>query len=256
MLPESTRGRPLTRILEDRGLVGIVALAAVCKLAIPALIALAYLMLPFNAEMQGLNFVYPPEDEVGLDSAFQTWDGQHYIYLAEQGYRARQMSNVFYPLYPMLLRLAGAVFGSTLTAGLVLSAVLSLIATASLYLMARDLAEAGVAFRCGLFFLAFPTSFYTSLVYSEALFLALVIMLFFFLYRHLDGTLFTYAAVMGLVPALTGTFMAYSRYLLLVFPVFIALAAHFGRRSWMLLVPMVLLQVVLLVFHALNYWVA
>jgi hypothetical protein len=60
---------------------------------------------------------------------------------------------------------------------------------------------------------------------------------------------------------LSGTFMSYSRYLLLPFPIFIVAAMLLRRPHWTyvraaLLYFMVMLQSLFLVMHALNYWVA
>ncbi len=75
-----------------------------------------------------------------------------------------------------------------------------------------------------------------------------------------DRLLFLYALPMGLVPAVTLSFISYTRHLLLVFPVFIVLAEHLNRRGnalrWTLLSAAWILQIILLTMHANNYWVA
>lgn len=75
-----------------------------------------------------------------------------------------------------------------------------------------------------------------------------------------DRLLFWYALPMGLIPAMTLTFVSYTRHLLLVFPVFVVLAEFFNKRSaplrWSVLSAAWVLQLILLALHANNYWVA
>jgi len=75
-------------------------------------------------------------------------------------------------------------------------------------------------------------------------------------YRRLDRTLFVYSLVLGLMAALAGSFMAYTRYLLPVFPIYMAWAMSLRRKYVFLLIPAAFLQVLFLVAHCLNYWVA
>lgn len=80
------------------------------------------------------------------------------------------------------------------------------------------------------------------------------------IWRRTDKVLFTYALIMGIVPLL-GSFMSYTRYMLMVFPLFISLGSIFSEKkySWMLFLyeyPVLLLQALFIVMHCLNYWVA
>ncbi len=100
------------------------------------------------------------------------WDSVWYLVIASDGYLDDERA-AFFPLYPLLLRLAGAVVGSPVIGG----AVVSLLAfLAALYFLHRltelelgpDAARATV-WLCALF----PMSFFFSAVYSESLFLLL-----------------------------------------------------------------------------------
>ena len=80
-------------------------------------------------------------------------------------------------------------------------------------------------------------------------------------YRTCGAELFAYTLVMGFAPPLLGSFMSYKRFLLPIFPLFIALssATESGRLAPLrrpLLVFFAALQVLFLALHALNYWVA
>jgi hypothetical protein len=80
-------------------------------------------------------------------------------------------------------------------------------------------------------------------------------------YRTCGAGLFTYTLVMGCAPPLLGSFMSYKRFLLPIFPLFIALASatESGRLAPFrtpLLILFAALQILFLSLHALNYWVA
>jgi hypothetical protein len=74
-------------------------------------------------------------------------------------------------------------------------------------------------------------------------------------YRTQNKALFTYAAVTMLVPAFAGSFMSYTRVLLVVFPMFIYIGARFpGSVYWAVL--MFSLQLLFYLLHTSGYWVA
>jgi hypothetical protein len=80
------------------------------------------------------------------------------------------------------------------------------------------------------------------------------------IYRKLDKTMFVYALCFGMVPVF-GSFMSYTRYVLMVFPMFIVFAKIFEEKKYdYLFYPflffMIMLQGLFLIMHALNYWVA
>lgn len=80
------------------------------------------------------------------------------------------------------------------------------------------------------------------------------------IYKLLDKPLFSYSILMGITPFL-GTFMAFPRYMLPIFPIAIALGFVFQHEKYrFLLYPYLLLsfslQVFFTVLYALNYWVA
>jgi hypothetical protein len=80
------------------------------------------------------------------------------------------------------------------------------------------------------------------------------------IWRLRSPPLFWYSLVLGLVPVV-GTFMSYSRYLLPVFPLYLAGANLFTRDPWrFLLFPWLFasisLQALFIVMQSLGYWVA
>jgi hypothetical protein len=377
--------------VKDNNLKNLVIIVIFFKLTIFLVIISAYFLLPFNVANYHSNFVYPPGENANVFSMFKTWDGQHYLYVAENGYPSGVSEHAaFYPLYPFLIKLVGFFLsGNTLLAGLIISNLCSILAIVYFYLLVKKLHNENIAFIASLFMISFITFFFTSLVYTEAIFLFLVIgffyyfyekkfypcllmcilipltrptgilvilplftylvwdiweskrireiknyimfigfitgfliylcvmkyftgaffsgfdaqnlyvannsisylfdpfswvyrnfitihytfngfttsllnrMLFgfyliilYYIYKYLDTTLFVYSLALGLIPALTGTFFGYSRYLLVIFPIFIVLSLKFQKKPYLIIIPLVLVQSLLLISHTLNYWVA
>ena len=60
-------------------------------------------------------------------------------YLSENGYHTGQMSNAFFPLFPLLIHLATPLFHSSLIAGLVVANLASLAALYLLFELAAEL---------------------------------------------------------------------------------------------------------------------
>lgn len=79
-------------------------------------------------------------------------------------------------------------------------------------------------------------------------------------YKKTDKALFTLYVLMGITPFL-GSFMAYTRYLLLALPLFITWGKIINERQW--IIPAIIislflfsLQVLFIILYALNYWVS
>ncbi len=414
----------------------LLVLTLLSKVCFFFLVFLGFHLLPFNAPAFNENFVSSNYSYSSWTLPLATWDAQHYICLAEKGYGPGQMSNNFFPLYPLLIKAFQPIFlENYFLTGLVLSNFLSFLMMTIFYLFVRKLFTPEIAFLSGVFMLVFPTHFYFNLVYTESLFLTLVLIFFYSLYmekifltffsafllplakaqgiflvfpllvflifqkrerrltkqwfliagfalgvitylflmkyytgsffsgfttqneyvsansianifnlkdwflrnfihitytlhdfttsiidrlfflcflvllyfvytnksaiyksprglappydffsrtgttssvvlqgqsnvvsdsqidngpvsKKLDKTLFCYTFIMGVVPALMGSFMSYARYLLMVFPIFIVLALLLRQKSYFVIVPMVVLQVLFSLMHCLNFWVA
>ncbi len=114
-----------------------------------------------------------------LAEAWVQWDGKHYEAIALHGYPAveqRFPDIAFFPLYPMLTRLALPLAGGSVTiAALLVSHVALLAALILAYdLVARDFG-ATVAARTVVFVLIFPASLFFVAAYSESLGLVLLV---------------------------------------------------------------------------------
>lgn len=109
------------------------------------------------------------------------FDSGFYVDIAMHGYWPASTLNmasnwIFHPLYPLLIVPFGHLFGGSdaafNVAALVVSNVASVVAMVYLYLLVRRDFNAQIASRTVMYLAVFPTSFYLSAIFSEAVFLA------------------------------------------------------------------------------------
>jgi hypothetical protein len=102
------------------------------------------------------------------------WDGVWYIKIAKNGYADADGSTAFFPLYPVLLRYVGVIFGGNLV---VTGIAISLACYGGAVWMLDRLVRAefgdSVAARAVLYLSIGPLSFFFQAVYTESLFLFL-----------------------------------------------------------------------------------
>ncbi|MBI3984610.1 MAG: glycosyltransferase family 39 protein [Candidatus Levybacteria bacterium] len=117
-----------------------------------------------------------------------------------------------------------------------------------------------VFFFVNLFFPDSPTLHgFTNSIIDRGVFMGFLFSLYL-IYKKLDKTLFSYALMLGMVPVF-GNFMSYTRYVLLVFPIFMVFVLYFEKpRLKLLFYPtvifLIIVQAVFLIMHSLNYWVS
>lgn len=132
----------------------------------------------YNAGNYRANFHWPPDAPASTTTALETWDAQHYLYLAGHGYSAGGVSINFFPLWPWLIRAGSAVTGGNLLASaLLLSNLLSLAGLLLFYEWGRRRAGAEAATAGLMLLIAFPGALFFSFAYSESLFLALAMLM-------------------------------------------------------------------------------
>lgn len=116
------------------------------------------------------------------------WDAGWYLDVAKHGYKripGEEPNVAFFPLYPYLL---GAVHdiiplrhdAGLLTLGIILSNAAFLAALVYLYRLVQLDYDRHIAARVVLYLCVFPTTLFLSAVYSESLFLALVVSCFYY----------------------------------------------------------------------------
>jgi hypothetical protein len=117
-----------------------------------------------------------PGVESWLLNPWTSYDSQYYIEIARSGYRLKTAA--FFPLYPLLLRLAGTDEVALAAWGVVLSNACFALALVLAYRLARlDYSEA-TARRAAWVLAFFPSGAVFSAVYTESLFLALLLAAF------------------------------------------------------------------------------
>jgi hypothetical protein len=181
----------------------------------------AWSVLPFNHAMRNANLRWGERDDGSFAAALSTWDSQHYIRIAEVGYEPGLLTNAFGPLYPWLIRALNVVTGDSIVSGLLISNIASGLALYLLYRFVRRRFGSQTAWRMLIIFLAFPTAFYLNLLYTDGLFLLLLVAFFAALYQRRTAIaavccfLLPLLRLPGLVVALplvwellTGTFQA------------------------------------------------
>jgi Mannosyltransferase (PIG-V) len=105
------------------------------------------------------------------------WDSVFFVRIAEHGYD--KASAAFYPLYPTIVAVVGrAFFGHYVLAGIVVSLAACLGAFALLYQLAEERLGPDGAWRTVLYLAIFPTALFLQAVYSESLYLLLVLAAF------------------------------------------------------------------------------
>lgn len=116
------------------------------------------------------------------------WDAGWYLDVAKNGYRflPGEQSNVaFFPLYPYVVRLVHSAIplpgdAGWLVVGILVSNIALFVALIYLYRLIRLDYDRSTAARAVLYLCVFPTTLFLSAVYSESLFLALVISAFYY----------------------------------------------------------------------------
>lgn len=144
--------------------------------------------------------------------AWGNFDGEHYLSIAYQGYQS--LTYFFFPTYPLLIALVAKLLGGSFTSltasGLLISNLSFFVALVGLWKLIKLDYKKNIARLTILLLLVFPTSFYFGSIYTESLFLALVVWSFYFarkrkwIFAGILGALLTATRVVGLaiIPAL------------------------------------------------------
>jgi hypothetical protein len=146
-------------------------------------------LVVFAAGVLGSLAIPPPDDWRGFDplrltspfgyfgnlvvSPFARWDSVWYLQIAQTGYDHEVARTAFFPLYPLLVHVAGFVIQPDLVAGIVISFAAFAIALILLHRLVTLELDAERADLTVLLIAFCPMSYFFSAVYSESLFLAL-----------------------------------------------------------------------------------
>ena len=106
------------------------------------------------------------------------FDGVHYLSIAQNGYISEA---VFFPLYPLLIKMFGLILGGNyFLASLFVSNTAFLLAVILFYKLIKLDTDAKRGTEAVLWLLIFPVAFIFGAVYSESLFLLLLVASFYF----------------------------------------------------------------------------
>lgn len=108
--------------------------------------------------------------------SWSNFDGIHYLTIIKKGYFGTALIQAFFPLYPNLARFINQ-WHSPIIAGLIISNIFAFLTLISLYQIGK-IYFPKVTWLSLLIFLTFPTSFFFGALYTESLFLVLVLQAF------------------------------------------------------------------------------
>ncbi len=157
--------------------------------------------------------------------AWANFDGENYLSIAQYGYMFA--AQAFFPLYPLIIKIIGSLFGGGIanfnTAGFIISNLSFVLALIGFYKLIKLDYSDKIARITVLLLLIFPTSFYFGSVYTESIFLALVVWSFYFARRR-----------RWFLASILGMFASATRVIgILLLPVL----AIKKRSFWLLLIP-------------------
>jgi len=178
------RSAPLTKLIQDlkqRGeAVTTAPLVTPLSVFFGSRIALYILVLFFVGFFPG-----KPEEKPNFIGAFSQWDGAWYLSIATDGYQwpgspEVQSNVVFFPLYPLLGRIAGWLVGDARWGLFIVSNVSLAFYLYFLYKLTCEDLDQPSASRAVLYAAIFPISFIFSCLYSESTSFAFTIAAFYY----------------------------------------------------------------------------
>ncbi len=180
------------------------------------------------------------------------WDTEWFMRIATEGYSTqlygRYANYGFFPLYPLLMRFFGGFIGNDYVAGLFISNISLFAACYFLYMLVKMDDGEETAMRSVWYFFIFPSAFILSGVFSESLFLALLLACFYYARK-------SNWALVGIL----GFFLSITRYIgfIAVLPLFFEYMKERNFRIkniklnvlFLLLLPLGFLSYMVFVYH-------
>lgn len=114
-----------------------------------------------------------------LPSYWSQWDARHYIALAEEWYvntGDERLKLVFYPLYPLLVRIVNSVLRNTVFSAYLVSNLCLLGSGMAMFRITAREYDRATAQRAVFFLMFAPISFYFSVPYTESAFLLMTLL--------------------------------------------------------------------------------
>lgn len=130
-----------------------------------------------------LSFLIFQNNFQSLQKIWLRWDGYHYLTIAKSWYQSTgpdQYLIVFFPFYPLLIRIFTAVFKNDFFSALLISNLGYVLALIYLFKLTLIDFSKKTAFRAILYFSFFPTAYFLHASYTEGVFMALIISSFYY----------------------------------------------------------------------------
>ena len=168
-----------------REVVGVVVLFVATRLVLTAIGLVSRELVPGPVVHPRPLAVGPTFSSYAFLDIWGEWDTSWYLSIARYGYQPMPLDGAlanygFFPLYPLLARWVGWFVGSPFIGGLIVSNAAFAVACAYLYrLMAID-DDLETARRAVKYLFAAPAAFLFSAMLTESLYLALVVMCFYY----------------------------------------------------------------------------
>jgi Gpi18-like mannosyltransferase len=194
------------------------------KIAILILMVAKILVLAIGYIVQYLNTGPAQPLTITMDM-FNRWDAPHYVDIAKNWYVSNPAIDgynfiVFFPLYPILIKLFTFDLNYINLSALIVSNLSSLVAFFYLYKLVKLEFNTSIAVKAVMFLSFFPTAYFLTVPYTEAVFLALIIASIY--YARLGK--WHFAGFLSLFAALTRISG------LLLLP--ILFVEYFNQKSW------------------------
>lgn len=154
--------------------------------------------LPFKPSFPYRDVLLEPYGNPLLYS-WANFDGVHYLHIAQSGYFA-DFTQAFFPIYPFLIKYFGYIIPSHLLVGLLISHLSLALSLWFLYRLLRLDYSDLIAKRTLAILLAFPTSFFFGSLYTESLFLLLMVASLYLVRQKFNSGL---AGAVGMVASAT-----------------------------------------------------
>ncbi len=232
-------------------IVSIICLFIIWKFVLFIVSVASYELLPlYSTHLLGGGFNYYLTNFYLLPWA--NFDGEHFIAIAQFGYQ--QYTQAFFPFYPLTFTAAKIIPADPLLSlaigGLVISSISFPAALVFLYkLLLLDYTE-NISLGVIFLLIIFPTSFYFNAIYSESLFLFLIVSSFYF-FRTKKYFL---AGLLGFFASLTRVFgvLLFFSYLLEMYQYKIPLK----KVLWIFLIPLGLLTYMFYLYFSVGDFLA
>lgn len=173
---------------------------------------------------------FPYADTLLANQSLPTWlysfanfDGVHYLTIAQKGYFGTGLIQAFFPAFPLLIMILSKLGIKEIIAGLVISNLASFFFLVIWFSILKKIKSEKFAWFGLAIMLSFPTSFFLVSFYNEALFLCLILAVFYFSRKQkwfLAGLLASIASATRVV----GIFS--------ILIILIEAWQHYGKKLW------------------------